>query len=222
MPRSSTGPCATSGPDRRYTASVPVGSAFHARTLPLAGSLSFRDWAGFYAVSAYEAHHEHEYNAIRNGCALIDISPLFKYHLTGPDAIRLVDRVITRDATKIEVGQVVYTPWCDDEGKTIDDGTVTRLGPDRLRWTAADPNLRWLTQHAEGLDVRIEDVSEQIAALALQGPTSARLLAADGSVTDDEAPRRVGEARCHTRRFPRWKSPASRGRSSPRASARGS
>jgi aminomethyltransferase len=157
---------------------VPIGSAFHARTLPLAGSLSFRDWAGFYAVSAFEAHHEHEYNAIRNGCALIDVSPLFKYHLHGADAARLVDRIITRDASALAVGQVFYTPWCDDEGQVIDDGTVTRLGEDRFRWTAADPNLRWLTQHAVGLRVTIEDVSERVAALALQGPTSARLLAA--------------------------------------------
>ena len=116
-----------------------VGSAFHARTLPLAGTLSFRDWAGFYAVSAFEAHHEHEYNAIRNGCALIDISPLFKYHLTGPDAVGLVDRVITRDASKIVVGQVVYTPWCDDDGKVIDDGTVARLAADG---TAGPPPIR--------------------------------------------------------------------------------
>ena len=155
-----------------------VGTPFHARTLPLAGTLSFRDWAGFYAVSAFEAHHEHEYNAIRNGCALIDISPLFKYHLQGPDAVRLVDRVITRDASKMDVGQVVYTPWCDDDGKVIDDGTVARLGADRFRWTAADPNLRWLAQHAAGLRVEVEDVSEQVAALALQGPTAARLLRA--------------------------------------------
>lgn len=161
---------------------MPVGSAFHARTLPLAGSLSFRDWAGFYAVSAYEAHHEHEYNAIRNGCALIDISPLFKYHLHGPDAGRLVDRVITRDAAAMAVGQVYYTPWCDDDGKVIDDGTVTRLAPDRYRWTAADPNLRWLLEHARGLNVTVDDVTEQVAALALQGPTSARLLAAVSDV----------------------------------------
>jgi aminomethyltransferase len=161
-----------------YNRGVAVGTAFHARTLPLAGTLSFRDWAGFHAVSAFEAHHEHEYNAIRNGCALIDISPLFKYHVHGPDAVRLVDRVITRDATRMEVGQVVYTPWCDDDGKVIDDGTVARLGPDRFRWTAADPNLRWITQHAAGLRVQVEDVSEQVAALALQGPTSAHLLAA--------------------------------------------
>jgi aminomethyltransferase len=161
---------------------VPVGSAFHARTLPLAGSLSFRDWAGYYAVSAFEAHHEHEYNAIRNGCGLIDVSPLFKYHLHGPDAQALVDRVITRDASKMAVGQVYYTPWCDDDGKVIDDGTVARLGADRFRMTAADPNLRWLIEHAHGLDVAVEDVTEQVAALALQGPSSARLLAAVSDV----------------------------------------
>jgi aminomethyltransferase len=160
---------------------VPIGSPFHARTLPLAGSLSYRDWAGYFAVSAFEAHHEHEYNAIRNGCALIDISPLFKYHLHGPDALRLVDRVITRDASAMGVGQVYYTPWCDDDGKVIDDGTVARLGDEHVRWTAADPNLRWLLEHARGLNVAVDDVSEQVAALALQGPTSARLLA---SVSD--------------------------------------
>ena len=106
---------------------MPIGSAFHPRTLPLASSLSFRDWAGYFAVSAFETHHEHEYNAIRNGCALIDISPLFKYHLHGPDALRLVDRLITRDASALAVGQVYYTPWCDDDGQVIDDGTVARL-----------------------------------------------------------------------------------------------
>jgi len=155
---------------------VPVGSAFHARTFDLCESLSYRDWAGYYAVSAYETHHEHEYNAIRNACALIDISPLYKYLVTGPDAMRLVNRVITRDASKMSVGQVYYTPWCDEDGKVIDDGTVTRLSEQTFRWTAADPNLRWLTENSSGLDVTIEDASETVAALALQGPTSARLL----------------------------------------------
>lgn len=161
---------------------MPIASPFHARTLPLAGSLSFRDWAGYYAVSAFETHHEHEYNAIRNGCALIDISPLFKYHVHGPDVLRLVDRVITRDASALAVGQVYYTPWCDDDGKVIDDGTVARLGDERVRWTAADPNLRWFEEHARGLNVAVEDVSEQVAALALQGPTSRQLLAAVSDV----------------------------------------
>jgi aminomethyltransferase len=157
---------------------MPIGTAFHERTFALCESLNYRDWSGYYTVSAYEAHHEHEYNAIRNAAALIDISPLFKYLISGRDATRLVDRLITRDAYKLSVGQVVYTPWCDERGKTIDDGTVTRLESDLYRWTAADPNLRWFHQNASGMDLEIRDVSEDVAALALQGPTSARVLRA--------------------------------------------
>lgn len=155
---------------------MPVGTPFHDRTFALCQSLNYRDWAGYYTVSAYEPHHEHEYNAIRNGSALIDISPLFKYLITGPDATRLVDRVITRDAQRMQVGQVVYTPWCDEHGRVLDDGTVSKLGAQTYRWTAAEPNLRWLRQHSAGLEVSVEDISEQIAALAIQGPTSAGLL----------------------------------------------
>jgi aminomethyltransferase len=159
-----------------YIAGMPVGTAFHDRTFALCESLNYREWAGYYAVSAYEAHHEHEYAAIRNGAALIDVSPLYKYIVSGRDAGRLVDRVITRDAAKIAVGQVVYTPWCDERGKVIDDGTVSRLDEHVWRWTAADPSLRWLRQNAAGLEVQVEDVSEHVAALAIQGPTAARLL----------------------------------------------
>jgi aminomethyltransferase len=155
---------------------MPIGTAVHDRTFALAESLNYREWSGYYAVSAYEAHHEHEYNAIRNAAALIDVSPLFKYLVSGRDAVKLVDRIITRDAFKLAIGQVYYTPWCDEHGKVIDDGTVTRLAEDVFRWTAADPSLRWFTQNAIGLDVTIEDVSEQMAALALQGPTSGKLL----------------------------------------------
>jgi aminomethyltransferase len=155
---------------------MPIGTAFHPRTFPLCGSLNYRDWSGYFAVSAYEATHEHEYNAIRQGAALIDVSPLYKYLIAGRDATALVDRVITRDATKLAIGQVVYTPWCDEHGRVIDDGTVTRLDEQRFRWTAADPSLRWISRQAGGLDVNVEDISERTAALALQGPTSAALL----------------------------------------------
>src|SRR5712692_2264926 len=155
---------------------MPIGTPFHERTFRLCESLNYREWSGYYTVSAYEAHHEHEYNAIRNAAALIDISPLFKYRIKGRDATRLVDRVITRDLRKVSVGQVIYTPWCDEHGKVIDDGTVSRLDENIYRWTAADPSLRWFTQNAVGLDVQIEDISESVAALALQGPTSGRLL----------------------------------------------
>jgi len=96
--------------------------------------------------------------------------------VTGKDATRLVDRIITRDMQKGAEGQVIYTPWCDEHGKVIDDGTVSRLEENVYRWTAADPSLRWFTQNAAGLEVEIEDISETVAALAAQGPTSGRLL----------------------------------------------
>jgi aminomethyltransferase len=155
---------------------MPIGTAFHEKTFALCETLNYREWSGYYTVSAYETQHEHEYNGIRNASALIDISPLFKYRITGRDATRLVDRVVTRDLRKVSAGQVIYTPWCDEKGKVIDDGTVSRLDENVYRWTAADPNLRWFRQNAVGMDVEIEDISEQVAALALQGPTSAGLL----------------------------------------------
>jgi aminomethyltransferase len=164
---------------------MPIGTAVHSRTFPLCASLNYREWAGYFAVSSYEEHHEHEYNAIRNAAALIDVSPLFKYSITGPDAARFVDRLITRDVSKMSVGQVYYSPWCDERGYVIDDGTVTRLGETRFRWTAADPNLRWFTQNAAGLQVHVADISEEVAALALQGPTSARLLRAASTADID-------------------------------------
>jgi aminomethyltransferase len=155
---------------------LPIGTAFHERTFPLCHSLNYREWSGYYTVSVYEVHHEHEYNAIRNAAALIDISPLYKYLITGKDATKLVNRVITRDIRKVAVGQVIYCCWCDEQGKVIDDGTVTRLEENKYRWTAADPSLRWFRQNGTNMDVQVEDISEKVAALALQGPTSGKLL----------------------------------------------
>src|SRR5205807_2328706 len=100
---------------------LPIGTAFHERTLPLCQSLNYREWSGYYTVSVYEVHHEHEYNAIRNAAALIDISPLYKYLITGKDATKLVNRIITRDINKVAKGQVIYCCWCDEQGKVIDD-----------------------------------------------------------------------------------------------------
>ena len=157
---------------------VSVGTAFHDRTAPLNRKLQWREWSGYFAASAYADAHDIEYNAIREAAALIDVSPLYKYRVAGRDAERLVDRVITRDATRLAVGQVIYTPWCDEHGKVVDDGTVHRLSPTEFRWTAADPQLRWLRLNAAGLDVEIEDVSESLAALALQGPQSRAVLEA--------------------------------------------
>lgn len=157
---------------------MPVGTPFHDRTFPLVESLNYREWAGYYAPSAYEPLHEHEYNAIRNGAGLIDISPLFKYIISGRDAAALINRIITRDVTRMTPGQVIYTPWCNEHGIVLDDGTIARIDEHRFRWTAAEPNLRWIRRNSDGLEVQVEDISEQIAALAIQGPTSASVLRA--------------------------------------------
>jgi len=155
---------------------VPVGTPFHERELALCESLNYKEWSGYYTVAVYEATHEHEYNAIRQSAAVIDISPLYKYLVRGKDSAKLINRVLTRDVNKVAVGQVIYCCWCDEDGKVIDDGTVSRLDENTYRWTAADPSLRWFRQNAAGLDVQIDDISEQVAALALQGPTSGKLL----------------------------------------------
>jgi aminomethyltransferase len=157
---------------------MPVTTPFHSRTAALNHHLGWKEWAGFFAVTSYEATPEREYNAIRQAAGLLDVSPLFKYRVSGRDARALVDRVVTRDMAKVATGQVVYTSWCDGAGKVIDDGTVARLEDDVYRWTAAEPNLRWITLNGAGLDVRVEDVSEKTAAVALQGPTSRAILAA--------------------------------------------
>ncbi len=155
-----------------------VGTAFHPATAPLNRKQQWREWSGYYASSVYADAHDIEYNAIREAAALIDVSPLYKYTVSGPDARRLVDRVITRDATKLNPGQVFYAPWCDEHGKVIDDGTVHHLDDGTFRWTAADPQLRWLRQNSIGLDVAVEDVSEAVAAVALQGPLARAVLEA--------------------------------------------
>ena len=155
-----------------------VGTAFYPREAALNRKLQWREWSGYLAASAYHDSHEIEYNAIREAAALIDVSPLYKYLVSGPDATRLVDRVITRDAGKLAVGRVYYTSWCNEEGRVVDDGTVAHLDDGRYRWTAADPSLRWFRMNARGLDVELEDISDRVAALAVQGPLSRDVLAA--------------------------------------------
>ena len=158
---------------------------FHPRTAPLAQGQAWRRWAGYVVASSYELLHDREYHAIRGAAALFDVSPLYKYVIGGRDAVRLLDRVVTRNVAKCRVGQVLYTPWCDADGKQIDDGTISRLTEGTFRMTAADPNLRWLHRNAAGLDVTIEDVSERTAALSLQGPNARTILqvAADFDLT---------------------------------------
>ncbi|HVJ24112.1 MAG TPA: aminomethyltransferase family protein [Burkholderiales bacterium] len=139
-------------------------------------SHAWRRWAGYLVASSYELSHEREYHAIRSAAALFDVSPLYKYRVRGKDAARLLDHVMTKNIQNLQVGQVAYTPWCDAAGKVLDDGTIARLGETSFRVTAAEPNLRWLEDNARGLDARIEDISESMAALSLQGPASRAIL----------------------------------------------
>src|SRR5207248_3180405 len=163
-----------------------LDTAFHPRATPLNVQGAWEEWYGYRAASVFADFLDIEYNAVREAVGVIDVSPLFKYHLSGPDAVRLIDRVVPRRAEKLQVGQVWYTPWCDERGKLIDDGTIARLDDTTYRWTAAEPNYRWLILNATNLDVDVEDVSASVAALAVQGPfTRAVLEAATGQPWDD-------------------------------------
>ena len=156
---------------------MPIGTAFHERTFPLCHSLNYREWSGYYTVSVYEVHHEHEYNAIRNAAALIDISPLYKYWITGRgrDSVSVNCADHPADTHQAKWVRQFITP-VRRRGQVIDDGTLSRLDENVYRWTAADPSLRWFRQNGLNMEVEIEDISEKVAALALQGPTSAKLL----------------------------------------------
>jgi aminomethyltransferase len=155
---------------------MPVGTPFHSRTSALSASQNWRAWSGYFVAGSYDVMHDYEYHAIRNSAGLIDVSPLYKYEIRGRDALKLVNRVMTRDASKCAVGQALYGCLCEDDGAVIQDGTVFRLAEDHFRFNLADPSLRWLKLNALGMDVRIEEVSEQIGALALQGPNAFKIL----------------------------------------------
>ncbi len=149
---------------------------FHSRTSALMQADQWRRWAGHKVASAYEMTHDREYLAMRNACVLIDVSPLCKYEITGRDALRFLNRLVTRDVSKFPIGGMLYTPWCNSHGKILDDGTIAHLSVNRYRLTSAEPNQRWLEDNAIGMDVRIEDVSNDVASLSLQGPRSRDLL----------------------------------------------
>mgnify|MGYP001174879203 CR=1 FL=1 len=151
-------------------------SPFFERTSKLNESQEWRRWSGYLSATNYELTHENEYFAIRTKAALLDISPLYKYIIEGPDAQEYLHQLVTRNINICKVGQVMYTPWCDEDGKVIDDGTVQRLSDQKFRITSAEPNLEWLEYNAIGLNLEIEDDSTSTAALALQGPNSRKIL----------------------------------------------
>jgi aminomethyltransferase len=173
---------------------MPVPSPFHERTAPLCTSYRWKDWSGYAAVCSYDTGHDREYFAFRESAGLLDVSPLFKYEVYGPDAAALLSRMMVRDVSKLKVGRVGYSCWCDDYGKVIDDGTVTRWDEDYYRVTAADPTLHWLQTVGRGMRVTLEDSSQKIAVVALQGPRSREILRA-ASTADMDALKFFGATR---------------------------
>jgi len=156
---------------------MPQPTPFHPRTAQLNEALAWKDWAGYFTARYYTTNVDAEYYALRHACGLIDVSPLFKYEISGPDACAFLSRMTVKDISRLKRGRVTYLCWCDDAGKLIDDGTVTNLGDGRYRLTAAEPSWTWLSRMRRGFDVALEDVTETIGALSLQGPTSRALLA---------------------------------------------
>lgn len=155
---------------------MPIPTPFHQRTRELCTSLFWKDWAGYYTVRSYDTGHEKEYHAIRQAAGLIDVTPQFKYEVHGPQAGELLARVMVRDVRKLKVGRCTYLCWCDDDGKVVDNGTVSRLDKDYYRVTAAEPTFSWLVRHARAYDVIVEDSSLKMGTLAVQGPRSRELL----------------------------------------------
>jgi aminomethyltransferase len=155
---------------------MPVPTPFHPRTAAACESYLWRDWAGYAIARRYQASHEPEYLALRHACGLLDVSPLFKYLVSGRDAARFLSFVLCRDAARLKPGQVAYSTWCDDRGKVLDDGTLARLDESRFRLTSAEPSLAWLARLARGFDVALEDASARTVALAIQGPAARDVL----------------------------------------------
>ncbi|SEK99599.1 aminomethyltransferase [Roseovarius azorensis] len=165
---------------------------FHPRTSAANRLHAWAPWAGYATVQTYD-DLAMEHSAIRNAATLYDLCPMIKYRIEGTDAAACLNRLTVRDADRLAVGGVHYTVWCDDAGHLIDDGTLFRLAPDRYRLCCQERHLPWLLDSAFGFDVRITDETGEIAALALQGPTSAVVLRAAGFDIDTLKPFRMAE-----------------------------
>lgn len=155
---------------------MPRPTPFHPRTAALCHSLRWKDWAGYAAVCSFDPVIDREYFSVRQTAGLLDVSPLYKTEVTGPDAARFLSRVMSRDLTALKVGRVTYLCWCDERGHVQDDGTVARLDRQHFRVTSSEPWLAWFGRFARGFDVQITDSTRDLAALALQGPLSREIL----------------------------------------------
>ncbi len=174
---------------------MPVPTVFHSRTSKLCTSMRWKDWAGYYAVCSYDMCHEPEYFAVRHAAGLFDVTPLFKFEVYGPDAASFLSRLTVKNLDKLKVGRVTYLCWCDDDGKVVDDGTASRLEEDYFRLTSTEPAFSWLERFRRGYDVTIEDSTDRLGALALQGPNSKSILK-QATDADMDSLKFFGNVRC--------------------------
>ncbi len=152
---------------------------FYSRLAALDTVNTWHEWKGY--SSADELYcAETEHFAIRNATAVFDLTPMTKYHITGPDALLYIDRLVTRDMTKVKPGRVAYAVWCDDQGQVIDDGTIFHLRDGEYRLCSQERHFAWLNAAAIGFDVTITEETADVAALAVQGPTSFSVLSRMG------------------------------------------
>jgi aminomethyltransferase len=155
---------------------MPRQTPLHPRTSALCSSYAWKEWAGYAAICNFDAHSEREYFAFRHTAGMIDVSPLYKYDVRGKDAAAFLGHVWSRNIPKLKPGRVWYGVMCDDDGFCLDDGTIANLGEGRYRVTSSEPWLSWYSRHSRGFDVSIEDETERIAALSVQGPRSRPIL----------------------------------------------
>ncbi len=157
---------------------MPIPTPLHEQTKALCHSYLWKDWAGYYSVSSYDIHHDQEYHAFRQSCGIMDLTPLFKYKVTGPDACKFLSYMMTRNIEKLKNGASGYTTWCDQEGKIIDDGVVMRIADQEFWFTAAIPSFSWFMRYADDFEIELKDITEDFAIIGMQGPTSRDLCTA--------------------------------------------
>ena len=165
--------------DREHFRVALARSPFHDRIAALSTTENWTSW-NTYKVARVVDKLSMEYFAVRSGCAVMDLTPMEKYRISGIGAREFLDRLVTRDISTLRPGRVTYIVWCNDEGRVIDDGTLFQLGDDDYRLCAQHHQLDWLLMSASGFDVQIRTETEDVAALAVQGPTSHSVLEAAG------------------------------------------
>ncbi len=153
-------------------------TAFHPRLSQL--TRNFTEYRGYWLPSRFNNEGPiGEYWACRERAAMIDLSPLRKFEVTGPDAETLLQRAVTRDVRKLSEGQVVYSAMCHETGGMIDDCTIFRLGKDNFRFIGGDEAsglaLRELGQKL-GLRAWVRSSTDQLHNLSVQGPKSREIL----------------------------------------------